>query len=142
MWTLLPLALCLAASALWAGLTLGSAPRLTKAHVVPVMKALASVTLVGLAFGLLIGFASAKRAQEHGAYATLRDARQRLTEKPREPALWEAKIAKAETDLKSLESTAPPLEVLLDPLYRTTSLALALGSLGAGLALFRKRLEP
>lgn len=142
MWILLPLALVLAGFALWAGLTSGPAPRLPRAEVVPVLRTLAGITLAGLAFGLLIGYASAKRTQERVAYATLRDARQRLAEKPRDPEIWKAKIASAEAELSALERTPPSLSLVLDPLSRAASLTLVLSAFGSGLVLFRKRLGP
>lgn len=142
MWILLPLAFLLAVFALWAGLTSGPAPRLATARVLPVIRSVLGITLIGFFFGCVIGFASAKRTQERAAHAILRDARQRLAEKPAEPEVWKAKIAAAERDVQVLDRTPPPFDEVLSPLIRTTSLAFVLSALGAGVVLFRKRLDP
>ena len=138
MWYLLPLATLLAVLALALGQSTGTVPPLPRKALLPILLRIGQATVIAGGFGLFLGFAAAKQAQLARPAAVLREARQRLAEKPRDPALWQAKVAQAEQEIAAPKGPLSPA-VLLGPVFTLSSLILALSGIGGGLVVFRHR---
>ena len=122
---------------------LGRLPRASTATLLRVLRPLGLVVAVSVAFGILIGFAGAKREISGQAWRQIREARQRLDPKSKtsDPDYWKQQLTEGEAKLKASESAGVEGTVVGKGVIRTTSIALFLAGFLGSLALLRFRAE-
>jgi hypothetical protein len=110
---------------------------------VRVVRPVALVVLVSVAFGALIGVAGAKRSASAMASRQVREARQRLDPKSKtnDPDFWRKQLAEGEAKLAASERAAIDGALVAQGVARTCSIALFLSALLGSLALVRFRAE-
>lgn len=140
---LLFFALSCCAGALFAATRLGRLPVASPKSLLRVLRPVALVVLVSVAFGALIGVATAKRDARAPASSLVREARQRLDPKSKtnDPGYWKQQLADGEAKLVASESAGMDGTLVLKGIARTTSIALFLAGLLGSLALIRFRAE-
>lgn len=130
--------------ALLAATRLGKLPCASSLSVRRVLRPIALVVLVSVAFGALIGFADAKRSASAPAWRQVREARQRLDPKNKtnNPELWKQQLAEGEAKLAASDRVGIETTVVTRGIVRTSSIALFLSGIIGGLALLRFRALP
>lgn len=136
-------ALSFCAGALYAAGRLGRLPCASASSLSRVLRPIALVVLVSIAFGTLIGIAGAKRSVSASAARQVREARQRLDPKSKANDLeyWRKQLAEGEAKLAASEHAGIEGTVVAQGVVRTSSIALFLSGLLGGLALIRFRAE-
>lgn len=127
--------------ALVAGARLGRLPQATSAILRRVLRPIGLVLGVSLVFGLLIGFAGAKRAASAPAWSQVREARQRLDPKSKtnDPERWKRELKEGEARVEASASAPVDTTAIVGPLLNVVSIALGLSGLLGALALLRFR---